>query len=235
MVVRRCFLVAMLAGAALITAASLVYFDTETLPPFVIEKFPLRFEALWLLSLRVHMASALLAFPLCLLLMTRSSQRRPRWHRWLGRVSGALVLLALVPSGVVLAFAAKGGVGVSVGFLLSAAIVAVGMVQAIAAARRREFLSHRRAAWHVVAQLSVAVTSRVSLVLLDVIGVDPELSYLISLWVPVLASAALVELAATRTDSSLSKRSVERISRETPALALVRIRSQLLAVTRFGR
>jgi hypothetical protein len=201
----------------------------------VVEKFPLRFEALWLFSLRVHVASALLAFPLCLLLMTRSSQRRPLWHRWLGRVSGALVLFSLVPSGVVLAFSAKGGVGVSLGFLLSAAIVAVAMVLAIAAARRREFPSHRRAAWHVVAQLSVAVTSRVFLVVLDAGGADPELSYVISLWVPVLVSAALVELVTARTHSSLPNRSVERIPRESPALVLVRVRSHLLAVTRLGR
>src|SRR5450432_337820 len=106
----RCFfLVVMLAGSALITAASLRYFDFDTLPPFVIEKLPVRFESLWLGSLRVHVASASLSFPLCILLMTRWLQRRPSLHRLLGRSAGILVLFALVPSGVVLAFDAKGG------------------------------------------------------------------------------------------------------------------------------
>ena len=101
---RGTFLLVMLAGSALITAASLAYFDPETLPPFVIEKLPVRFEALWLASLKLHVASAALSFPLCLALMTRSLQRRPLLHRWLGRLTGTCVLLALVPSGIVLAF-----------------------------------------------------------------------------------------------------------------------------------
>src|SRR5262245_39968544 len=75
---RRRLMVVMLLGAALITSTSLGYFDPETLPPFVIEKLPLRFEELWLTSLKLHVASALVSFPLCLLLVTRTLQRRPR-------------------------------------------------------------------------------------------------------------------------------------------------------------
>ena len=85
----------MMIGAALIAASSLVYFDAGAVPPFVLEKLPVRFEALWLLSLRVHVAAALPSFPLCLLLMTRALQRRAAWHRWLGRLAGALILLAI--------------------------------------------------------------------------------------------------------------------------------------------
>lgn len=157
---RRFFLAVMLVGSALITASSLAYFDFETLPPFVIEKLPVRFESLWLASLRIHVASASLVFLLCLLLMTRWLQRRPTWHRWLGRFTGASVLFALVPSGVVLALDAKGGNVVTAGFLLSAAIVAWCMVGGILAARRRDLVPHRRAMRHVAGQMSVAVTSR---------------------------------------------------------------------------
>lgn len=188
----------MLVGSALITAASLPYFDFETLPPFVIEKLPLRFEWLWLASLRIHVASALLSFPICLVLMTRTIQRRPAWHRWLGRVTGSVVLCALVPSGIVLAFDAKGGQVVTAGFLLSAVIVAGCMVRGVLAARARDHVSHRRAMRHVVGQMSVAVTSRALLVGLDVLGMDPDFAYVVALWCPVLASAAVVELVSFR-------------------------------------
>jgi len=191
----------MLAGAALITSASLDYFDFETLPPFVIEKLPLRFEALWLGSLRVHVASALVSLPLCLLLATRTLQRYAVWHRWLGRVAAGLVLFALVPSGFVLALDAKGGVVVTLGFLLSGALVAWFVVQGVRSARRRELAAHARAMRHVLAQMSVAVTSRALIVGLDVLGVDPDRSYVIALWVPVLASAALVEWLCWRPAS----------------------------------
>ena len=54
----------MAAGAALIATASCAYFNFDNVPPFVIEKLPVRFEALWLASLRVHVAAAIISFPL---------------------------------------------------------------------------------------------------------------------------------------------------------------------------
>lgn len=236
---RRLFLLSMLLGSALITANSLSYFDFETLPGFVIEKLPVRFEALWLFSLRIHVAAASLAFPLCLLAMSRRLQRRPVWHRLLGRAAGILVLFALVPSGVVLAFDAKGGALVSAGFLLSAAIVAASMVAGVAAARRRDFVAHRRALHHVVAQMSVAVSSRLLIVGLDLLGLDPDLSYVIALWVPVLGSALVAELVSPRRSPASPPRlvhSAERTRREISTLsAVVRLRALLRPLPRPSR
>ena len=226
---RRLFLLAMLAGAGLITASSLAYFDPETLPPFVLEKLPVRFESLWLASLRVHVAAALLALPLCIALMTRAVRRRAAWHRGLGRLAGGIVLVALVPSGVVLAFDAKGGGVVTAGFLVSAAIVAGCMVSGILAARRRAFSAHGRAMRHVFAQMSVAVTSRALLFALDRVDVSPDVAYVVALWAPVLASAAIAEL--------LSRPATARRSRHesSPIASLVRVPARTRAVARLGR
>lgn len=228
----------MLLGSVLISVLSLPYFDFETLPPFVVEKLPLRFEALWLAALRTHVAAAALAFPLCLALMTRALQRRARVHRWLGRVTGVLVLFVLLPSGSVLAFDAKGGGLVTAGFLLSAAIIAIAMVGGVRAARRRDLTSHARAMRHVLGQMSVAVVSRLLIVALDLVSVDPQLAYVTALWGPVLASAALVEWLGRRArplpPNPLPL--VERISRESSALAvLLRVRALVLPVARDGR
>lgn len=223
----------MLAGSALITLASLAYFDFGTLPPFVIEKLPLKFESLWLASLRVHVASALVSLPLCLVLMTKTIQRFPSWHRWLGRVSGVLVLFALVPSGIVLAFEAKGGTPVTAGFLLSGAIVAWGIVRGVTAIRRRDLVTHRRAMRHVVAQMSVAVSSRVLIVGLDAWGMDPDVAYVAALWGPVLVSALIAELVSSQ---SRSFPALERIRREiSQSLSVVRARSLVRSVARQGR
>jgi len=233
---RRVFLVLMLTGSALITAASLVYLDFDTLPPFVVEKLPVRFESLWLASLRVHVASASLSFPLCVLLMTRTIQRRPAWHRRIGRLTGILVLFALVPSGIVLAFDAKGGKPVTVGFLLSAAIVAGCMAHGTLSARRRDFVSHRRAMRHVLGQMSVAVTSRVLILGLDAMGMDPDLVYVLALWAPVLGSAAVAELIFARSAFSKPHPHLERIRREaSPLPLLVRVRSAVPLLARLGR
>lgn len=195
-------LLLLLGGWALITESSLLYFDSELLHPFIVEKLPVRFEALWLVSLKVHVASALVAFPLCLALFARALQRRPRVHRWLGRVAGLGVLGALVPSGLVLALDAKGGFLVSAGFVLSGLVVALAMVLGVGAARRRDYRAHAHAMVHVLGQMSVAVSSRALMLGLDLLGVDPDRAYALALWGPVLASALTAELIFRRASFS---------------------------------
>ncbi len=190
---RRAFLLLMGFGSAWITWASLDYFDFEMLPAFAIERLPVRLETLWLISLRVHVLSALFAFPLCLLLATRWLQRQRPWHRWIGRCVGVVVLCALVPSGLVLSLEAEGGAIVSLGFVLSAVIVTWFMVDGVAAARSKRMRRHSRAMTHVVLQMSVAVSSRAMIVGLDSVGMAPELAYVVALWVPVLGGGIVAE------------------------------------------
>jgi uncharacterized membrane protein len=230
----------MAAGSALIAANSLVYFDFDAVAPFVIERLPERFAAVWLAALRVHVAAALLSLPLCLVLMTRWLRRRPWRHRWIGRVTAVIVLLALVPSGIVLAFHAKGGAFVTAGFLLSAVIVAAALVHGVAAVRRRDVGAHQRAMRHVVGQMSVAVTSRTLLVGFDAAGIDPAVAYVVALWGPVLATAVVVEVLSLPSfwfGRRLGDSSPERVSRrEISALvSVVRVRSLLRPLVRLGR
>lgn len=204
---RAVAVVALVVGSVLITLGSGVYFDDEELPPFVIEKLPLHvdallpgFEDVWLRALQVHVVAAAIALPGCLLLLSRTLLRRARAvHRILGRVVGVVVLFALVPSGSILAAEAKGGLPVAIGFLLSGLIVMVGMVHGIVTARRGDVVAHRRAVLHVLAQLSVAVTSRAMLFVLDAASFDADVAYLVSLWLPVVASAWLVEQLVARS------------------------------------
>jgi hypothetical protein len=244
------FLVAMAAGSALIAANSLVYFDVDAVAPFVVERLPEQFASVWLAALRIHVGAALLSLPLCLALMTRWLRRRPSWHRWIGRVTVGIILLALVPTGIVLAFHAKGGAFVTAGFLLSAAIVAASAVRGVAAARRRprsdrerdrpDMSAHQRAMRHVFGQMSVAVTSRALLLGFDALGVDPGVAYVVALWGPVLATAAIVEVLSLPSSVFGRRRgdsNPERVShREMSALgSVVRVRSLLRPFARLGR
>jgi hypothetical protein len=203
--VRAAWLLALTLGSAFITFGSFDYFRTDR-PAFVIEKLPLPWEEVWLGALRVHVVAAAFALPGCLLLMSKTAlTRAPRLHRWAGRVTAAVVLLALVPSGCYLALFAKAGLLSTAGFSLSGGIVAAAMVQGVREARARRFAAHRRCALHVLAQLSVAVTSRAMLLGFDAIGLDPERAYLIALWLPVAASALAVELISWRNHGSPSR------------------------------
>jgi hypothetical protein len=194
----------------LIAWTSRVYFRDDNLPAFVVEKLPLAHEDLFFVALRLHVVAACLALPGCLALLSSSLLRRaPRLHRWLGRAVGAVLLLVAVPSGVVLAFSAKGGAWGTAGFLLTAAITALAMTAAIQTARARRFVAHHRWSSHVLAQLSVAVSSRVLLVFfdaagLDAVGLDEEAAYLLALWGPVVGSALAVEVLLPRAAGTLA-------------------------------
>ncbi|MBK7861411.1 MAG: DUF2306 domain-containing protein [Archangiaceae bacterium] len=189
---------ALAAGSAAIAWGSAVYFDAEELPPFVIEKLPLPAEDLYLAALQAHVVAASFALPACLLLALPFMLRFPRAHRWLGRVTSVVVLLALVPSGFYLSVFAKGGLASTLGFMLSGLIVWVGMVRAVMTAWARDFIAHRRFTLHVLGQLVVAVVSRAMLFAFDAAGFDPDPAYLVSLWAPVLGSVVIVELLTTR-------------------------------------
>jgi|GEM_PF-453459 len=190
-------------GSAVISWSSVAYFDDEELPAFVIEKLPLPLEDVWLLALQFHVVAAAIALPGCLALLSRRLLRAaPVAHRYLGRVVGLVVLCLLAPSGFYLSLFAKGGVAATAGFVLSGAIVVGAMVHGVRTARARDFVANRRAMAHVVAQLSVAVTSRAMLFALDATDTDPDLAYLVSLWLPVVGSALVVELLFPRASSS---------------------------------
>ncbi len=188
------------AGSAAITAGSIGYFNDDELPAFVIEKLPLPHEALWLFALKLHVTAAAWALPGCLLLLSKTLLRKaPRVHRWLGRMTGLVVLLALAPSGFYLSLFAKAGLFSTLGFMLSGIIVVTSMVQAIRTARAGRFADHRRYTLHVLAQLSVAASSRAMLFVFDAAGIEADTAYLVALWVPVLASAVVAEVCAHRS------------------------------------
>ena len=89
---------------------------------------------------------------------------------------------------------------------------------------------------HVVAQMSVAVSSRALMVALDAAGADPDVSYVIALWGPVLASAIAAELFSRRSLSFNPFPTLQRISHGISSLApLVRTRSFARALIRAGR
>jgi uncharacterized membrane protein len=196
---RPLVMVVLALGSIAITRASLVYFDADEYAPFVMEKLelPLPNEERFIHALQLHVIAAAFALPACLLLLSRTLMRRaPIIHRWLGRLNGCVAVLALAPSGFYLSLYAKGGLLSTAGFMLSGAIVIVAMVQAVRAARAKDYVAHRRFVLHVVAQMAVAVVSRAMLFAADAAGFDHDTAYLVSLWVPVLGCAAAVEWLA---------------------------------------
>jgi hypothetical protein len=200
---RAAFVVVMVVGVLWIAGTSVEYLDDGALHPFVREKGRAGRAFGFRVALAVHIVAAVTTLPACLLLLSRRVLRAvPRMHRLLGRLTGVVVLLALVPSGFVLSTTARGGVAGTAGFVASGLLLAGAMVAAIARARRGDTTGHRRATAQVLAQMSVAVTSRVLLLAAEEIdaaleaGWSPDVVYVAALWLPVLGSAALAAFVA---------------------------------------
>lgn len=197
---------AMWAGVGLMWSASSSYLEFGEAHPFFLEKLPLAHPTLWWLALYVHVPSSLVALPACLLLtLPRLWARHPALHRWLGRVTCALVVCAVVPSGMYLAWFAQGGLLTTLGFWLTGGIALVAMLKSVSAARRGDMRAHRRFSAHVVAQLSVAVVSRFILVGAEELGWYAEGVYTAALLIPVLGCALVAECWTSPRTSVASK------------------------------
>lgn len=92
-----------------------------------------------------HIVTGPLALFLGLILMSdRFRMRYPRWHRWLGRVHVANVLLILLPSGFVMGFDAAAGRPAVVSFILLTSLTAFCTAMGWRTAMQRRFAIHRR-------------------------------------------------------------------------------------------
>jgi len=220
---RVTFFAAMALGCWWMLSASSSYLELGREHPFFLEKLPLARPSLWLAALYAHVPSALFALPACLLLLVGAVRRRwPRFHRWLGRVTGLLILCVVVPTGVYLALFAQGGLVTAVGFWLTGALTFVAMLKSIQSARAKDFKGHRRFSAHVVAQLAVAVLSRFLLAGADMLDLYEPWVYVAALWVPVLGCALFAELLTGARLLFNSKGSAHETLAATPRLNAVR-------------
>lgn len=187
----------MAVGLWLMASASASYLELGDSHPFYLEKLPLAQPTLWLTALYVHVPSALFALPACLVLLSaRVRYRFARFHRWLGRITATLIVFAVVPSGMYLAWFAQGGLPSTLGFLLTGLIAWFAMIRSVMSARAGDMKSHRRFSMHVTAQLAVAVFSRFLLVAVEEIGLYSEWAYIAALWVPVVGGVLVSEALA---------------------------------------
>ncbi len=131
------------------------------------------------------------------LLSARFRARLPRWHRRLGRVQGALVLVLLVPSGVWMSRYAQGdgtaGSVAGAGFAALAIATGTCVVMGWRAAVRRQFVEHERWMWRCYLLLCSAVALRVIGGLSLVTGAGGEWSYPAAAWASWLAPLTAFE------------------------------------------
>lgn len=133
-----------------------------------------------------------------ILLSERIRQRTPKWHRRVGRVQVAIVLLLVVPSGLGMAFYSATGATAGVGF--GALSVATGLSVWLGwrSALKRRFVEHRRWMSRCFLLLCSAVVLRLTAGLFTVTGVEGEWTYPFAAWTSWLVPLAVLESTRLR-------------------------------------
>jgi uncharacterized membrane protein len=182
----------MLLLAFLITLVSLRYFivrpEVAAAPPLG-ERF-----ATYLPIFLCHVAGGTLALVLGpWQFWTRLRDRSPRLHRWLGRVYLSAILIGGV-SGLYVAVRAFGRLPTKIGFTSLAMLWLVTGVMAYARVRLGDFKAHREWMIRNYALTFAAVTLRLWLPLLMVLGVQFIVAYTIISWLSWVPNLLAVEL-----------------------------------------
>lgn len=133
-----------------------------------------------------------------LLVSNRFRHWTPKWHRWLGRVQVAGVLLLVAPSGLCMSWHAETGAIAAAGLGSLAIVTAVCAAIGWRTAVRRDFASHRRWMWRTFMLLCSAVVIRSIGGLASVTHFDAEWLYPLTCWiswlVPLLAFESIERL-----------------------------------------
>ena len=167
----------------------------------------------------VHIASGPVSLVLgTILIGERFRTRWPKWHRYLGRIQVACILLLVSPSGLWMANYAQAGMIAAVSFALLAIATGASVALGWRAAVQRRFNVHRRWMSRSYLLLCSAVVLRILGGLATVSGVaapwfDPLASW--ACWILPLAAYELSHRANRRKSGSVV---IARDRNERPAL-----------------
>lgn len=135
-----------------------------------------------------HLVAGPASLMLGLILVSESVRRHaPRWHRLLGRLQVANILLVLVPSGLWMAWYAATGAVAGAGLALLAVATAVCTILGWRLAVARRFADHRRWMGRTFVLLCSAVVIRLLGGLATVFQFDADWVYPASVWTSWLA------------------------------------------------
>jgi hypothetical protein len=129
-----------------------------------------------------------------MLIAERSRSRFPRWHRYLGRLQVAVVLLLVTPSGMWMAYHAAAGPIAAAGLAALAIATATCVTLGAWSAVTRRFIDHRRWMCRCYVLLCSAVVLRLIGGLATVTGVTAPWVDPAAVWMSWLIPLALFEL-----------------------------------------
>ncbi|MGD1978139.1 MAG: DUF2306 domain-containing protein, partial [Akkermansiaceae bacterium] len=188
------FYLVLFAGTALIVWESRDYFLPDRIHGFIMERLDLAAEDWWRYALIAHVASGLICLVSSLLQYSKLLLKRaPSIHRNLGRIYALSIVMAVFPTGVALAFVAKGGVSGTVGFLVLSFATLFSLIFGMVAIYRKNLRSHQEWISRSFALVTTAITFRALQLALIQFPLEYDFIYQFALWASIGINLALCE------------------------------------------
>lgn len=195
------FYIVLFGGTALILWESRSYFLPGQIHGFVMERMELAVEDWWRYSLLAHVAGGLICLSSSLLQYSGFLLKRaPAVHRNLGRIYGLSIIMVVFPTGVALAFVAKGGLSGTIGFLFLSFATLFSLLLGMVAIYKKNLRAHQ--AW--ISRSFALVTSAITFRLLQLVLVrfvdDYDQVYQSALWASMGINLTLCEYYLLKTN-----------------------------------
>ena len=174
---------------------TLPYFTFNKHMSFLEERAVLYAKSIWRISFYVHIAAgAICIFTALLQFSSWILKKRKRIHIISGKIYVFVVLLIGAPSGFYMTFFAKGGYWERACFMFMAIFWFYSTYKGfVAAAREKNFLSHKFWMIRSYSMALTAVTFRVYHIVFFMSGMNDFSNYSLSLWISVLGNALIAE------------------------------------------
>lgn len=149
----------------------------------------------WTVSFYLHMGAGVICLFVPIVLFVGEAFRLSKqWHRRLGKLYVYDTLVIIVPTGLYMAFFAKGGTSTQLGFIVQGLALALSTVLAVLSIKQGNLIQHKQWMMRSYSFAFAVVTFRVLHIFFYNLKVPYELNYQLSQWVAVLFNALVVEI-----------------------------------------
>jgi len=195
------FYLILFSGTALILWASRDYFLPNTVHSFMLERLDLAVENWWRYTLLAHVVGGLTCLVSSLLQYSGLLLKRARWlHRYLGRIYALSIITLVFPTGVALAFTAKGGLSGTIGFLILAVGTLATLLLGMVAIYKKNLRAHQVWISRSFALVTSAISFRFIQLGLAYTSLTIEQVYLSALWLSIILNVVLCEYYLLKTN-----------------------------------
>ncbi len=203
---RAVFWILLWAGTALIFLASRSYFFGSEPHEFLIERPHLTMHSWWRYSLYVHVISGCLCLASSLLQYSKIFLKRyVKVHKSLGYVYVLSLLIAVIPTGLILSNVAKGGWISQVGFHAMNVSVLVCVILGMRAIFQKRVQEHQAWMTRSFALITSAITFRTLQVIFHQFHVPYEIVYPTCVWLSIIVNVWVAEYYLYKSKTNTNK------------------------------